>query len=274
MNITFIGGGNMSTALIGGLIQKGFDKQHIRVVEIAAEHQERLRQTFGVQVYPALSKEAVTDATLVLAVKPQNLFAVATELREWLDSQLVISIAAGVRTDDLSRWLGGHEVLVRAMPNTPALVVSGITGLYAMPKVDVAQRHQAETILSAVGTTLWLERETQMDAVTAVSGSGPAYVFYFMEALQEAGVQLGFTPDQARQLSIETFLGAARLALKSPEDLATLRARVTSKGGTTERAIQTMEAEHIGHAVIRAVHAASARSKELGDELGKMGSLP
>ena len=271
MNICFIGGGNMATALIAGLIQKGFDAARIRVVEIAAEHQERLRQTFGVQVYAALSREAVADATLVLAVKPQSLFAVATELREWLNGQLVISIAAGVRAADLSRWLGEHELLVRAMPNTPALVVSGITGLYALPKVDAAQRQQAETILSAVGTTLWLERETQMDAVTAVSGSGPAYAFYFMEALQEAGVQLGFTPDQARRLSVETFLGAAKLALQSPEDLATLRARVTSKGGTTERAIQTMEAEHIGHAVIRAVHAACERSKELGDQLANQG---
>jgi pyrroline-5-carboxylate reductase len=271
MQITFIGGGNMATALIAGLIQKGFEPARIRVVEIAAEHQERLRQTFGVQVYPALSREAVADATLVLAVKPQHLFAVATELREWLDSQLVISIAAGVRADDLSRWLGEHELLVRAMPNTPALVVSGITGLYALPKVDADQRQQAETILGAVGTTLWLEREAQMDAVTAVSGSGPAYVFYFMEALQEAGIRLGFAPDQARRLSVETFLGAARLALQSPEDLATLRARVTSKGGTTERAIQTMEAEHIGHAVIRAVDAACERSRELGDELGKLG---
>jgi len=208
----------------------------------------------------------------VLAVKPQQLHGVAIQLRGRLDGKLVISIAAGVRSADLSLWLGGHAVIVRAMPNTPAMVLAGVTGLYALPEVPEHQRQQAETILGAVGTTLWLEKEVQMDAVTAISGSGPAYVFLFIEALQEAAMELGFTPDDARTLSLETFLGAAKLASQSSEDAATLRARVTSKGGTTERAILAMEAAGIKQTIIQATQAACQRSRELGDELGKMGA--
>ena len=173
-----------------------------------------------------------------------------------------------MRSADLSLWLGGHGVIVRAMPNTPAMVLAGVTGLYSLPGVPERQRRQAETVLAAVGTTLWLEKEAQMDAITAISGSGPAYVFLFIEALQEAAVELGFTPDQARTLSLETFLGAAKLAHQSSEDAATLRARVTSKGGTTERAILAMEAAGVKQAIIQAAQAACLRSRELGDELG------
>ena len=272
MNITFIGGGNMAGALIAGLLQKGFDPTAISVVEISAEGRAQLSEKFGVATHEEISAAAVAADIIVLAVKPQQLHGVAAQLRGLLDGKLVISIAAGVRSADLSRWLGGHAVIVRAMPNTPAMVLAGVAGLYALPGVPEHQRRQAETILGAVGTTLWTEREEQMDAITAISGSGPAYVFLFIEALQDAAVELGFTPDEARALSLETFLGAAKLASQSAEDAATLRARVTSKGGTTERAILAMEAAGIKQIIIQAAQAACTRSCELGNELGKTGA--
>ncbi len=271
MNITFIGGGNMAGALITGLLQKGFDPQHIGVVEISAENRARLGAKFGVATYAAVGAPALAGDIVVLAVKPQQLFEVAQKLRGLIEGKLVISIAAGVRGADLSRWLGGHAQLVRAMPNTPAMVLAGVTGLHALPGVAESQRRQAETVLGAVGTTLWLDDESRMDAVTAISGSGPAYVFFFIEALQEAAVQLGFSPEEARVLGLETFAGAVALAGQSSEDVATLRARVTSKGGTTERAIQSMESAGIKQAIVAAAKAACSRSQELGDELGKMG---
>lgn len=272
MNITFIGGGNMAGALIAGLLQKGFDPKTINVVEISAEGRALLSERFGVATGEEIGAAAVSGDVVVLAVKPQQLRGVAAQLRGLLDGRLVISIAAGVRSADLSRWLGGHPLIVRAMPNTPAMVLAGVTGLHALPGVPESQRRQAETILGAVGTTLWLEKEAQMDAVTAISGSGPAYVFLFIEALQEAAVALGFAPDEARTLSLETFLGAAMLASQSSEDAATLRARVTSKGGTTERAILALEGAEIKRAVIQAAQAACQRSRELGEELGKPGT--
>jgi pyrroline-5-carboxylate reductase len=272
MNITFIGGGNMAGALISGLLQKGFDPSAIGVVEISAESRARLSEKFGITTHEEISTAAVAADTIVLAVKPQQLHGVAMQLQGRLDGKLVISIAAGVRSADLSNWLGGHAVIVRAMPNTPATVLAGVTGLYALPGVPENQRSQAEAILGAVGTTLWLEKEAQMDAITAISGSGPAYVFLFIEALQEAAVELGFSPDQARTLSLETFLGAAKLASHSSEDAATLRKRVTSKGGTTERAILVMEAAGVKQVITQAAQAACLRSRELGDELAKMGT--
>ena len=272
MNITFIGGGNMAGALITGLLQKGFDPSSIGVVEISAENRTQLNQKFGVVTHESINSTSVASDVIVLAVKPQQLHDVATQLHGLLDGKLVISIAAGMRSADLALWLGNHPVIVRAMPNTPAMVLSGVTGLYALPGVPEHQRQQAETILGAVGTTLWLQNETQMDAITAISGSGPAYVFLFMEALQEAAMELGFKPSDARTLSLETFLGAAKLASQSTEDAATLRARVTSKGGTTERAILSMQAAGIKQTIIQGAQAACLRSRELGDELGKMGA--
>ncbi len=269
MDICFIGGGNMASALIGGLIAQGFDASRIRVVEVSPEVRESLQTRYGVKTFPALDGAAVKSDVILLAVKPQQLRQVAATLAPLLNQQLVISIAAGVRAGDLSRWLNGYRQLVRTMPNTPAMVSSGMSGLYALPEVAEAQRQQAETVLQAVGATLWLTEEPQLDAVTAVSGSGPAYVFYFMEAMQDAAVELGFSPQQARKLTLETFLGAARLAAQSEEDAATLRARVTSKGGTTERALATMEQAGIKASIIQAIHAAAARSQELGDALGK-----
>ena len=249
MNITFIGGGNMANAIIGGLMKQGQRAPTVRVIEIDAA--------------------AVAVDCIVLAIKPQNMREVATALRPHVKQQLVISIAAGIRGGDLARWLGGYERLVRAMPNTPALVGAGCTGLYAMPGATPEDAAHAEAILGAVGTTLRVEREEQLDAITAVSGSGPAYVFYFMEALQAAAVELGLAPAAARSLALQTFGGAIKLAAESSEDVATLRARVTSKGGTTAAALASMESAAIKAAIVRAVKAADARSRELGDELGK-----
>ncbi|MEN6587690.1 MAG: pyrroline-5-carboxylate reductase [Sulfuricella sp.] len=269
MDITFIGGGNMASALIGGLIKQGFKGANIRVVDISPENLENLHTRYQVQTFAELGNTSAASDVIVLAVKPQQLHGVAAALASLLQRQLVISIAAGVRANDLSRWLGGYRQLVRTMPNTPAMVSSGMTGLYALSEVSPAQRAQAESVLQAVGSTLWLEEESQMDAVTAISGSGPAYVFYFMEAMQAAAAELGFTPLQARTLTLETFLGAARLAAQSDEDAATLRARVTSKGGTTERALGTMETAGVKASIVQAINAAAERSRELGDALGK-----
>lgn len=269
MNITFIGGGNMAAALIGGLTGKGYEPGSIRVVEISPEARAALHERFQVRTFALVDAEAVSSEVIVLAVKPQQLREVAATLAPLLQHQLVISIAAGVRVGDLSRWLGDYRQLVRTMPNTPAMVSSGMTGMYALPEVGTAQRQQAEIILQAVGATLWLEEERQMDAITAISGSGPAYVFYFMEAMQIAATELGFSPQQARTLTLETFTGAARLAAQSPEDAATLRARVTSKGGTTERALRALEEAGVKAAIVRALQAAAERSRELGDALGK-----
>ena len=271
MNITFIGGGNMASALISGLTKQGCSPSAIRVVEISPEGRERLQAAYGVSVFENADDAALAGDIVVLAVKPQQLHGVAAQLQGKLAGKLVISIAAGVRGSDLARWLGGHSQLVRAMPNTPAMILSGITGLYALPGVSAEQKRQAEGVLDAVGKVVWLDAETGMDAITAISGSGPAYAFYFMEALEAAAREFGFPAGQARALSVETFLGAAKLAATSDEDLATLRARVTSKGGTTERALLTMEEAGVKAAIVRAAQAAAERSRELGDELGKAG---
>jgi pyrroline-5-carboxylate reductase len=268
MRITFIGGGNMASALIGGLIQKGFAANDIGVVEITPKSRERLEQQYSIRTYVDLSAEALTCEVVVLAVKPQQLHEVASDMSGLLHHQVVVSIAAGVRAGDLSRWLGNYPLLVRAMPNTPALVMAGITGLYALEGVNQIQRSQAGQVLEAVGEVIWLDDEAKMDGVTAISGSGPAYVFYFIEALQEVALELGFDDATARRLSLGTFLGATRLAIQSEEDTAVLRARVTSKGGTTERAIDAMEAAGIKASIKQAVLAAAERSRELGDQLG------
>ncbi|MFA6903092.1 MAG: pyrroline-5-carboxylate reductase [Gallionellaceae bacterium] len=267
MNICFIGGGNMASALIGGLLKRGFAAAHIRVVEVNPENCTRLHNEFGVRASADLAAGVAHAEFIVLAVKPQQLHELALQLAPMLTAQLLISIAAGIRAGDLARWLGTKNI-VRAMPNTPALIRSGITGLYAMPDVSAAHRHDAQTIMAAVGSTLWLESEAMMDAVTAVSGSGPAYVFYFIEAMQQAAVELGFNRQDARRLVLDTFMGAARLAEDSNEDAGQLRARVTSKNGTTERALLSMESNQVKQHIVNAVHAAAIRSEEMGTELG------
>jgi pyrroline-5-carboxylate reductase len=206
---------------------------------------------------------------VVLAVKPQNMREAAIALQPYLDRQVVITIAAGIRLVDLGRWLGGHARLVRAMPNTPALVHAGVTGLYAGPGVSEIERQSADKLLGAVGATVWFDRETDLDAVVAVSGSGPAYVFYAMEALEAAARELDLPPEKARTLALWTFVGAAKLAIERNEDPAILRANVTSKGGTTERALAVMEASYVREKFVEAVKAAAQRSRELGEEFGK-----
>jgi pyrroline-5-carboxylate reductase len=268
MNICFIGGGNMATALIGGLLGKGFSAAQISVVEINAENRARLKREFKVETFEAITEGIKGSQVIVFAVKPQQLRAVTQQLAPLLSGQLLISIAAGTLATDLSRW-SHSQAIVRAMPNTPALIRSGMTGLYALPAVSPAQREQAQNILAAVGETLWLQDEAMLDAVTAISGSGPAYFFYFIEALEQAGKELGLSENMARKLALETALGAAKLAQESTEDPATLRARVTSKNGTTERALLSMEANHVKQHIITAAKAAAARSQEMGVELGK-----
>jgi pyrroline-5-carboxylate reductase len=269
MKITFLGGGNMATALIGGLIRQGTPASAIRVIELAAANRDRLAAEFGVACVAAPDDAFLDCEAIVLAVKPQQMREAIAPLASRLKSQLVISIAAGLRLSDIRRWLGGYKRLVRAMPNTPALIGSGVTGLFAAAAVSKAERQAAEGILSAVGSVLWVNEETMMDAVTAISGSGPAYVFYFLAALQQAAVQLGFSVDQARKLSLDTFLGAVRLAEQSGEDVAVLRDHVTSKGGTTEAALVAMDAENVAAAIGRAVEAAQERGRELGTQMGR-----
>ena len=267
MNICFIGGGNMASALIGGLLKHNFAAAQLRVVEISSDNRAKLQQEFGVQATAELAAGVAGSDAIVLAVKPQQLREVAMQLAPLLSGQLLISIAAGIRADDLARWLGTQNV-VRTMPNTPALIQSGMTGLYALPAVNKAQREQAQGILVAVGETLWVQDEAMLDAVTGISGSGPAYVFYFIEAMQQAAHELGFNKEDARRLSLATFLGAAKLAQTSPDDVSVLRARVTSKNGTTERALLSMEANDVKQHIITAAKAAATRAREMGDELG------
>lgn len=257
----------MATAMIGGLIKRGTPATQLSVVEIDAAARTRLQTQFGVVCHADYAPVAAAD-TLILAVKPQQLAVVAKSIAPRLREQLVISIAAGIRTQDLSRWLGGYARIVRVMPNTPALVLAGISGMYAVPQVDAAQRQRAEAILKAVGEAVWVPREEDIDTVTALSGSGPAYVFYFIEALLEGAARCGLDAATARALALHTVSGAAKLALEASEPPATLRERVTSKGGTTERALQTLEQREVKQAIAEAVIAAAARSRELGDVFG------
>jgi len=267
--IVFVGAGNMASALIGGLIANGFPASGLAAADIVASQCERLARDFGIKVSTQVAVISAGADTIVLAVKPQQMREVALELRPILAQQLVISIAAGIRSDDLARWLGGYGKIVRVMPNTPALVRSGVSGMFARAEVSAGERGRSETILRAVGDALWVEREELIDAVTAISGSGPAYVFYFIEAVRRAALEMGFGPQEAQRLVMGTFAGAVKLAQASSEDVSVLRERVTSKGGTTERALATMEADQVAAHVCKAVHAALRRSEELGAELGK-----
>lgn len=266
--VTLIGGGNMAAAIAGGLISSGMPPLEIEVVEIDADVRTRLAAALGVQVRAHI-EEATLHDIIVLAVKPQHLSTVAAALAPYLKQHWVLSIAAGVRVADLARWLGGFEQLIRAMPNTPALVGAGITGLYASSRVEQQARSAAEAVMRAVGSVVWVSDEGLLDVITAVSGSGPAYVFYLIESLEAAGVSQGLAPAAARQLALQTFFGAAKLALESGEEPASLRARVTSKGGTTEQGLAALEKASIKTAMEQAVAAAKQRSITLGDELGK-----
>jgi pyrroline-5-carboxylate reductase len=269
MKIAFLGGGNMARAIIGGLVSKGTRAADIVVVEIDAIARLKLVGEFGVNTVETPGNELTHVDAVILAVKPQNMREAVTRLAGVAGDSLFVSIAAGIRIADLSRWLGGRARVVRAMPNTPALVHAGITGLHAPPGVGAADREAAEGLLASVGATLWFEQESDLDAVTAVSGSGPAYVFYAIEALESAARELGLAEGASRSLALWTFVGATKLAIERGEEPAALRAQVTSKGGTTERAIEVLEAGEVKQRFIDAVKAAAERSRELGDALGK-----
>ena len=276
VHITFIGGGNMGRALISGLINNGFEPNQISVVEANATTALKLYEDFGVQGIGALEQIAFDfskNNVVVMAIKPQDFNVVAKGLASKLKhasapGPLILSIAAGIRLKDMSRWLD-HERCVRAMPNTPALIGKGITGLFADTAVNHADRALVETICKAVGQSVWVSEEKLMDAVTAVSGSGPAYVFAFIEAMQSAGEKLGLDPATARKLAYATLEGATQLAHNSEEHAGTLRERVTSKGGTTAAALDVMKQHGWNEILEKAIDAARARGKTMGDELGK-----
>lgn len=268
MKISFLGGGNMANALIGGMLKQGFAASDISVIDPGAEARGSLATTYAINCVESADMLAEVGDLLVLAVKPQQMKEAVAPLAGRLGDAVVVSIAAGLDMATLSRWLGGHRRIVRCMPNTPALIGAGITGLCALPEVSDDERSSADRVLRSVGTTVWIADEARMDAVTAVSGSGPAYVFLFIEALQQAAADLGFTPEQGRQLAIETVQGAAALAAQSDEPASVLRERVTSKGGTTEAALRTMAEQGVKEGIIAGVKAAEARGRELGKLLG------
>jgi pyrroline-5-carboxylate reductase len=269
MKIAFLGGGNMASALIGGLIAKGFDGRSISVIEMSPSAREKLAARYPVRISTAPDAATQGADTLVLAVKPQDMHAAITSMASSVRGKLVISIAAGITLDALSRWLEGHRKLVRCMPNTPALVGAGITGLFALPEVGEKERKEAETILAAVGEVVWVNEERLLDPVTAVSASGPAYVFWFIEQLAASAEKLGIPAAEARKLAIHTVLGAAKLAAASDDPPDVLRKNVTSKGGTTEAALKVFDEEKLAERFYRAVEAASRRGAEMGAELGR-----
>ena len=268
MKILFIGGGNMASALIGGLLKRGAAAGGLGAIDPNANTLVHLATQFGIKTYGAVGAHLQDFDAIVLAVKPQVLKEVATALAPFIGTQLIISIVAGIRGVDIARWLGGYTRIVRAMPNTPALIGMGVTGLAALPDVDEAGRALAGEVLAAVGQVVWCKAESDIDAVTAISGSGPAYVFYFIEALQQAALELGFDAEQARTLAVSTFTGAAQLAAQTLEPIGTLRERVTSKGGTTAAALASFETDQVGTAIARGALAAHHRAKAMGDEFG------
>ena len=269
VKICFIGGGNMAQALIGGLADKLTVAKNIHVVDINPQALNKLEQQFGVSTSLTADAVLATADVWVLAVKPQQMHEGVASLLPYTKNQLVISIAAGIRAEDLSRWLNGHKMIVRAMPNTPALIGKGITGLVALSEVTEEQKQIANAIMQAVGETIWIEQEEQINAVTAVSGSGPAYVFYFLEAMQAAAIELGLSAEQGKQLALATFAGATELAAQSDQTLAQLRENVTSKGGTTYAALTSMQNNKVEQSIVQALHAAAKRGEELGVEFGK-----
>ena len=263
--VAFIGGGNMARSLIGGLLQAGASPARVRVAEPVAALRDALAGDFGVQVFPDAAAAATGADVWVLAVKPQVMRDVCATLAPIAQGQqsLAVSIAAGITSAQIDHWLGGGIAVVRCMPNTPALLGAGVTGLYANAAVNPAQRDIAQTLLSSAGETVWIDDEALMDAVTAVSGSGPAYVFLLAEALQAAGEAQGLSPAAARTLTIETLLGASRMLAADDTPAAELRRRVTSPNGTTQAAIESFERDGFRDIVARAVHAARVRGAEL-----------
>jgi len=266
-HIAFIGGGNMASAIIGGLLKRGLPASQIQVVEPFAEQRVKLAQQFGVSVSEQADASLARASLVVWAVKPQTFKEAAAQTRAHTANALHLSVAAGIRSNSIAAWLGTERV-VRAMPNTPALIGQGMTALFARPAASAADRLAVERVIQTTGDFLWLDQEAQLDAVTALSGSGPAYVFYFIEAMIQAGTDMGLSREQAHQLAIGTFTGASALAQGSDESPEVLRARVTSKGGTTYAALTSMEQDGVKPQFIRAMQAARQRASELGDEFG------
>jgi pyrroline-5-carboxylate reductase len=265
-SIAFIGGGNMAGALIGGLLKAGRAPASIQVVEPSAAQRQRLAQQFGIVALAGADATLAAAEMVVWAVKPQLFAEAATPCAEFVAGALQLSVMAGIRSDAIARASGSARV-VRAMPNTPALIGQGIAGLFARAGVSAAERAAVEQVLAPTGELLWLPNEKDLDAVTALSGSGPAYVFYFVEAMMQAAVDMGLSEAQGRTLALSTFAGATALARQSHETPAQLRERVTSKGGTTHAAISLLEADGVKPAFIRALRAAQQRARELGDAI-------
>jgi pyrroline-5-carboxylate reductase len=266
--IAFIGGGNMASAIIGGLLKQGYAPEHIEVVEPFAEARQLLLDKFKITAHERPGDFLSGIDRVVWAVKPQTFKEAALQVRPHARNALHLSVAAGIPSASIARWLDSDRV-VRSMPNTPALIGMGITGLYARPGVSAGDRDWIEQVVATMGQFLWLEREEQLDAVTALSGSGPAYVFYFLEAMVTAGTEMGLSAEQAYKLALETFRGASALAHASTEAPEVLRQRVTSKGGTTHAAITSMEDSRMKALFGKALHAAERRARELGLEFGK-----
>lgn len=266
--IAFIGGGNMASALIGGLLRQGVAASQIDVVEPVAEARDQLARSFGLQPHSEAGPFLTGADLLVWAVKPQIFRDAALAVAPHASGALHLSVAAGIRSDSIAQWLGSERV-VRAMPNTPALIGKGISGLYARPVVTLADKQWIGQVMSGTGEFLWFDAEEKLDAVTALSGSGPAYVFYFMEAMTTAGTEMGLSREQAHQLTVATFVGASELARASSEPPKVLRQRVTSKGGTTHAAIASMEDGDLQAEFINAIYAARQRAQTLGEEFGR-----
>jgi pyrroline-5-carboxylate reductase len=265
--LAFIGGGNMASAIIGGLLKSGRPASSIQVLEPLAAQRDVLAQRFGVQVWPEAHAALASASTVVWAVKPQMFAEAAAPCAAWVAGALQLSVMAGVRSGAIAAASGSARV-VRAMPNTPALIGQGIAGLHASAAVTAADRAEVEAVLAPTGQTLWVREEADLDAVTALSGSGPAYVFLFIEAMMQAAQEMGLPHEQGRALALQTFAGATALAQASTEPPAVLRERVTSKGGTTHAALTAMQTDGVPQAIVRAVLAAQLRAQELGQSFG------
>lgn len=266
-NIAFIGGGNMASAIIGGLLKQGLPASQIQIVEPWAEQRSKLAADFGINAQAEPNTNLGSAGLVVWAVKPQTFQQAAQQAGTYTRQALHLSVAAGIRSDSMASWLDTQRI-ARAMPNTPALVGQGMTALFARPAVSTSDRLAIERVVQPTGELLWLDLETQLDAVTALSGSGPAYVFYFLEAMVQAGVGMGLSREQAHQLAVQTFVGASALAKASSEPPEILRERVTSKGGTTYAALTALEQAGVKQHFVQAMQAAQKRASELGDEYG------
>ena len=266
--LAFVGGGNMANAILGGLLREGLAPKQVVVIEPFAETADKLRKELGVEVHAQASHVLANSDLVVWAVKPQVFKDAALPVASFTQNSLHLSVAAGIRSDSIARWLHTNRV-VRSMPNTPALVGQGMTGLFARDGVSAQDKKLVEHVLESTGEWLWVTQESDLDVVTALSGSGPAYVFYFLEAMTEAGVQMGLSQEQAYHLAKATFGGATQLARQSSDSPQVLRQRVTSKGGTTYAALTSMAQDHVKEAFVKAMLAAQKRAGELGDEFGK-----